>query len=403
MVASKGTVGDGVRRWFRPPRAHGEVIDDRTVSFLELFYDLVFVVLIAQLAHTLADHVSWTGMRDFVIVFCLIWIAWLNGSLYHELHGGEDGRSRTYIFLQMALLVLLAVFAGHAADDLSDGRNFAIVYAILLALISWQWFDVRRFDSPEWRAVAGRYVLGMVVVLAIVLLSAAFNSIETRLLLWAAAVVVTLVGNLVFALLPQSEEMAEATRVTESLSERFGLFTIIVLGEVVVGVADGLSDAEHNFRTIATGLIALTIGFGFWWNYFDFVGRRVPAGRTNRVAWLFGHLPLALGIAAAGAGMVSLIEHAGDDRTPAPTAWLLAGATAGVAVSIAILARTLDDHPGRRMVPYSLVAAAVISLLVGLARPAPWLLAMLLSLSLSAVWMESFVRHAGLNLSIADH
>ena len=119
------------------------------MSFVELFYDLVFVVLIGQLAHTLAGHTTWTGLRDFVVVFGLVWIAWINGTLYHDLHGGEDGRSRTYIFVQMALLVLLAVFAGHAADDPADGRGFAIVYTLLLLFITWKWFDVRRFDTPE--------------------------------------------------------------------------------------------------------------------------------------------------------------------------------------------------------------------------------------------------------------
>ncbi len=55
-------------RWFRPPRPHADVIEDRSVSFLELFYDLVFVVLISQLAHTLAGHVTWTAFRDFIVV-----------------------------------------------------------------------------------------------------------------------------------------------------------------------------------------------------------------------------------------------------------------------------------------------------------------------------------------------
>ena len=403
MTETKGTVSDGMRWWFRPPRAHGEAIDDRTVSFLELFYDLVFVVLVAQIAHTLADTVSWSGVRNFVIVFWLIWIAWVNGTLYHELHGGEDGRSRTYIFMQMALLVLLAVFAGHAADDASDGRGFAIVYTVLLVLIGWQWFDVRRFDSPEWRPVAGRYVLGMALIAVMVLISAALDDQDARLWVWAVAIGLTLAGNLVLVLRPRSEEMVQATRVTESLAERFGLFTIIVLGEVVVGVADGLSEASHDARTIGTGVVALTIGFAFWWNYFDFVGRRVPGLGARRAAWLFGHLPLALSIAAAGAGMVGLIEHAGDAQTPAPTAWLIGGATAAVALSVAILTKTVDEHPGRQLVPASLVVAAGASLLVAAARPAPWLLALVLSLLLSAVWIEAFVRHALHGASIADH
>jgi low temperature requirement protein LtrA len=103
-------LGPALRAWFAtPPRRHGDVDEDRTVSFLELFYDLVFVVLIAQVAHTLAGDVSWRGLADFAVVFGLVWIAWLNGSMYHEVHGREDGRSRTYIFVQMFLLVVLAV------------------------------------------------------------------------------------------------------------------------------------------------------------------------------------------------------------------------------------------------------------------------------------------------------
>jgi hypothetical protein len=103
--------------WFTPPRAHGEVVEDRTVSFIELFYDLVFVVLIGQLAHTLAEDVSPPAVVDFTVLFALVWIAWFNGSLYHDLHGREDGRSRSYIFAQMLVLVVVAVFAGDAAGD----------------------------------------------------------------------------------------------------------------------------------------------------------------------------------------------------------------------------------------------------------------------------------------------
>ncbi|HEY6417091.1 MAG TPA: low temperature requirement protein A, partial [Acidimicrobiales bacterium] len=83
-----------LRQWlWSPPRAHGEVIADRTVSSLELFYDLVYVAVIGQAAHHLADHVTARGFVEFTIVFGLIWAAWVNGSLYLELHGREDGRT----------------------------------------------------------------------------------------------------------------------------------------------------------------------------------------------------------------------------------------------------------------------------------------------------------------------
>lgn len=135
------------QRFWQPPRAHGEIIEDRSVSFLELFYDLVFVVVIARASHTLAHHVSWRGLGQYVAIFGLIWIAWLNGTLHHELHGREDGRSRTFVFVQMTILAVLAVFTGDAAGD--GGTGFALTYAALLLVLSWLWYTVRRQDSPE--------------------------------------------------------------------------------------------------------------------------------------------------------------------------------------------------------------------------------------------------------------
>ena len=403
MTEPDDRVMTAVRAWIKsPPRAHGEVLEGRVVSFLELFYDLVFVVLIAQVSHTLAGNVTWVGFRDFAIVFALVWIAWLNGSLYHELHGREDGRNRTSIFIQMGLLVLLAVYAAHAADRPEDGRAFAIVYAILLTFIALQWFRLRKYDTAQMAALTTRYVAVMAVSIVLVIVSAIVDDQDVRLILWVAAIAVTIAAN-ISQIFGDDPVLERAFRVTESMAERFGLFTIIVLGEVVVGVVDGLSEADRTARTIVTGLAALSIGFGVWWNYFDFAGRREPRpGPVTRGLWNFGHFPLWLSIAAAGAGMVSLIEHANDARTPASTALLIAGATAGAALSLAVITATMPAHPGRRIVPYSLCAAAAAALLLAVLRPSPLLLAAGLWLALSAVWAESFVRHARNGTPIVD-
>ena len=72
---SRERVRTGFRAWFlTPPRRHGEIVYTREVSFLELFYDLVYVVLIAQVSHHLATHVGWRGVWEFVVVFGLIWL-----------------------------------------------------------------------------------------------------------------------------------------------------------------------------------------------------------------------------------------------------------------------------------------------------------------------------------------
>ncbi len=113
------------RRFWQPPRAHGDIVEDRTVGFLELFHDLVYVVVIAAAASTVAHDVTPRSVAEFVLVFGLIWLAWVNATFLHDLHGREDIRTRFYTFAQMLLIVLLAVFVGGAAGD--EGRGFALV------------------------------------------------------------------------------------------------------------------------------------------------------------------------------------------------------------------------------------------------------------------------------------
>lgn len=401
--AALSPVRAALRSWYTsPPRSHGEVIEDRQVSFLELFYDLVFVLLIARIAHTLAGDVTMAGFRNFAIVFSLVWIAWINGSMYHELHGRADGRSRTSIFVQMALLVLLSVYIAHAADNASDGRGFAIVYAVLLGFVGLQWFQIRRHATPEMANFTTRYLAGIAIAVALVAVSAAIDDSTTRLVLWTAAAAVILLVALT-QLATRDTASATTVSVTDSMAERFGLFTIIVLGEVVVGVADGLAEAEHTPRSIVTGLLALGIGFAFWWTYFDFVGGRPPRpGSRPRTLWLYGHYPLTLAIAATGAGIVSLIEQAPNARTTAATAWLIAGSTAAIAITLAAITTTMQPHPGRRVVPYTLTATAALALAVGAFRPAPWVLAFGLYAALFAVWIESFIRHAKTGSPISE-
>ena len=388
------TLRAGLRQWFlRPSRRHGEVLEDRTVSFLELFYDLVFVVLVGQLAHTLAEDVSWSGALDFIVVFGLIWIAWFNGALFHELHGREDGRHRSFIFLQMGILTLLAVFTGHAAS--TDGEQFALTYSVLLAVLLWQWASVYRTDEPEYRPAALRYLIGLVVSIVALLVSSGMGD-DARLAVWVA-VVVGSIALVVFYLLRTSDDSL-GIRATPSMVERYGLFIIIVLGEVVVGVVDGLlAVGDLDFRTAATGVLGLTIAFGFWWTYFDYVGRRLPRQDGGSLSlWLYSQLPIALAVAAAGAGMVSLIEHAADARTPGPSSWLLAGSVAALLIALVATIVTLTDY--RRLAALyrplaaALLLGAAVTLVIGAARPAPWLLATLLDGVLIAIWSFAFVR-----------
>jgi low temperature requirement protein LtrA len=377
-------------RFWLPPRPHGEVIEDRTVSFLELFFDLVFVVLIARAAHTLAHHLSWRGVADFAIVFGLIWLAWINGTTHHELHGREDGRSRTFIFIQMLLLALLAVFAGDATGE--GGVGFATTYVGLQLVLTWLWYTVRRQDSQEYMAITARYLAGMIGSTLVMGVSIFLPS-GARTTVWAIFVVGWLIG----AMLQFRSSGTMGFSVTDSMIERFGLFTIIVLGEVVVGVVNGLSEVERTGSAIATGLLGLIVGFGIWWTYFDYIGRRFPGeSRLDVARWVLGHLPISMSIAAGGAALVSLVEHAGEPAAPVAATWLLSGSVALGLLSMAQVMGSLRDF-GRlptlyRPVVRAMVAGAIGSLAVGIWRPTAWLVVLALAAIHSVIWFFAFDR-----------
>lgn len=397
-MSSTGTAKSQFKRWLTaPPRAHGEVIRDRTVSNLELFYDLVYVAVITQASNRLTHDISPRGFAEFAVVFAMLWIAWINGSLYIELHGREDGRTRLLVFLQMATLALLAVFTEHAAD--ATGSQFALVYGAFLALMTWHWWSVRQLDRterPEFLPITGVYVGGMVVSTTVIVASG-FLADGARLLVWTIYAAGWLIGIYLAGTRPRVG-ITQGIAPTESLVERFGLFVIIVLGEVIFGVVEGLAAVAPDGLTIAVGSLALIIGFGYWWLYFDLVGRRMPRNtRGSLAAWMLSHLPITLSITATGAAIVSLLQHAHEATTPPDTAWLLAGAVAIGLVAMVVAIRQLEDAVRIAVVyrPLQLVlaAGAGIALLAGLAAPSPLVLAGLLVAILSALWAFAVTRY----------
>jgi low temperature requirement protein LtrA len=209
-------------------------------------------------------------------------------------------------------------------------------------------------------------VVGIGVSAAVIGASAPLPA-TPRLVVWAGLGVAWIVGIVLAA---RSSRVGLALAPTDSLVERFGLFTIIVLGEVVLGVVDGLSAAEPDAKTILTGLLALGMGFGLWWIYFDLVGRRLPRADGGALSnWVLSHLPITGSITAAGAGMVSLIGHAHDPSTPAATSWLLAGAVATGLVALVLTEQALVDADRLSVVFHplglALSAGAAAALLVG--------------------------------------
>jgi low temperature requirement protein LtrA len=375
------------RQLWQPPRPHGEQPRERVVGPLELFYDLVVVVLVAQAAHHLAGKLTWRGIGEYAAVFGLVWIAWVNGSLHHELHGRDDARARSTFLLQILVLVPLGAFIPEAGG--ARGAAFAVAAGVLFAVLAVLWLLASRGDRPEYRRSSRQFVAGTVFCAAVLGTSALLPA-GARVWTWGLLDVAYLVG-FGAVILRAAQPVAVTFTITDALIERFGLLIIIVLGETVTGVVTGLAAEPISALTLAVALVAVVVGFGAWWTYFDFAGHREPRQTpVATVQWMLAHLPLTAAVAAMGAAVVGLVEHAHAARTGAATSWVLCGGAAVVLGSTMLVAASVQAWGAKRDLYRPLsrtcAAAAVACLGLGAARPAPLVLGLVLVLLFSIPW-----------------
>lgn len=369
------------RHWWQEPKKTKHAQDDRSVSFLELFYDLSYVVIIAELTHMLVKDVTFSSILGFVAIFALVWWAWVNGSFYHELHGNNDIRTRIFTFLQMIALAAMAVFAHNVLGDGYQG--FAISYSFFLLILTILWWRTGVHDK-EHSAISRPYAIGFALTTIIFAVSA-FTPIGVSFYLWGVGTVFSLLLPL---LLIRSQrnihpDIVEATqRIRPSLVERFGLLTIIVLGEVIVAVVQGASHFHNfGFLEIILTILGLSIAFGMWWLYFDFVSHRMPIQQQEkRFAWLYLHLPVTLGIAMTGAGILTLLEHV--HHLTHEQSWLFVIPVSIFLIATGLLMRTLNIKEENREIQKK---GEIVAILAGC------IIICLGFFSLSAVWLISLV------------
>jgi low temperature requirement protein LtrA len=164
-----------------------------------------------------------------------------------------------------------------------------------------------------------------------------FVPVSARYVLWAVAVVVDASGPVLATLRGNNVPLH-----MEHLPERFGLFVILVLGEMVAGVVTGVHDAEWAGPAVTVGAIGFIVAAALWWSYFDVTSaggtrelqdEQDEGGETDERhdLFIYGHLPLTLGVVAAGVGLEELVLHP-DAALPSPGGWT---AAAGVGLFLA--------------------------------------------------------------------
>ena len=299
------------RAIFQPPKLRREECEDgeRSATWLELFFDLIFVVAIAQLAHNFHEDFSFLGLAKLATLFVPVWWCWIGATFYDTRFDNDGLVDRLITLVQMAIAASIAANIHHGLGSSSVG--FALSYMAFRLVLIAQYLHAG-YHVPEARPLTTWYAVGFSI----------------SIVLWLASVFVPLPWRLVFwglgLLIDFATPLTAGTRVVKvppdmaHTTERIGLFTIIVLGESIVAVVGGVSEIEWTPMSVAIALLGLSIAFSFWWMYFDTVDESPLHGMRKgqmRIAltWLYSHLPLAIGLTATGVGVEKMIQGLGHD------------------------------------------------------------------------------------------
>jgi low temperature requirement protein LtrA len=281
-----------------PAEAH------RAATPLELLFDLCFVVAVAQAAgalhHDLTAGEVGHGVLSYLIVFFTIWWPWMNFTWFASAYDTDDVAYRLLTFVQITGVLVVTAGIPSAFESL-DFTIMVIGYVIMRIALVGQWLRAA-YEDPAGRGTTLRFAFGIAVVQLAWALRLGMGPP------WGTIAFVALV--LAELAIPIWAE--RSGRVTPwhpgHVGERYGLFTIIVLGECVLAASTAVQLAL-DAGGVSAGLIGVAFGglvlvFSLWWSYFKHpadVGREQPMGAV--FAWGYGHYLVFGALAAMGAGL----------------------------------------------------------------------------------------------------
>ncbi len=300
------------RIWWQKPGDPAQRNTNREVSMLELFYDLVYVAIIVQLTHLIAGHISILSVATYLSLFLMMFWAWFNGSLYHELHGNLDLKTRVIIFAQMLCLIGIGIFI-HSAFG-KGYQGFALFYGLFLAMLGVLWWRTG-VHAPLHKAIAQPFtrLFGVIVIAFFVSI---FTPAKISYIIWLLSISGSLIYTIILMIHPNNKadakQLQAVKHIGESFVERFGLITTIVLGEGVASIVGGSTHIHHWGILEILNVIGSFILLAFiWWLYFDFISRRVPKDNdTLKGIWIGTHFPLLASIGLISASILNLLEYA---------------------------------------------------------------------------------------------
>jgi low temperature requirement protein LtrA len=308
------------------------------VTFLELFFDVVFVFAVTQVTGFLADEPTWGGLLRGLMLLGALWWAWASYAWLTNTLNPEEGAVRLAVFGAMAAMLIVSLATPNAFG--TDGVTFGVAYFIVRALHLVLYAIAGRGDRDLLGAVVR--IVPTATISPTLLLVASFLEGVPQLATWGAALAVDYLGILVGHM--------RGWRVSpEHFVERHGLVMIIALGESIVAIGVGAVGLPLHAGLIAAALLGISVVASLWWSYFDWVAfvaqaRLAEATGTERAAlardlYSYLHLPMVAGIVLFALGLKTTLADVDGSLRTIPALGLCGGVALYLLAHVALRLR----------------------------------------------------------------
>ncbi len=353
------------RAWWGPPRKFDPNVEERKISWLELFYDLVYVIAISKITHHLGTHFGPAGFWEYSCFFCLIFWGWLNGSLYHDLHGNAGLRTRLMTLWQVMIIAAISVTISPSQAGTFNFNTAA--FMIMQLYITYMWWSVGIYDK-EHRRYNVFYTVLYLFAFALLGLSLFLPQNALRFIL-----PLVILFNYLPPFITQNKLRRSSLELSlsSSMSERLGLFTIIVLGEVVLGVVNGIGQlATLDLVAWLKFALSLAVVFILWWLFFTLTSNRdAKKGFINASLLQLLYIPTLMSLGLIATIFTQLFEKGNGDAATLTVifSYALAAFMAGIGIMMGLLVYPATFDPMRRRTRGSLFITAAVFLVIAVA------------------------------------
>lgn len=341
-----------------------------SVTTLELFFDLVFVLALTRVTDWMAEDPTAGALLRGVLILVVLWWAWIGYSWLGNVARADEGVLRVAVFVAMTAMFVAAITIPEAFEDLPGGLPGPVVFAVAylgVRVVHLTMFWLHSRGDPQLRGQLARCVPAVVLGTGLLLVAAQTGG-PAQTALWAAAIVADYVGTAVAG-------ASWRLGATSHFTERHGLVILIALGESVVSIGIGVAALPISWPIIVASALGLAAVGALWWLYFDVAAVRAehalagaPEQRRIRLArggYTYLHLPMVVGVILMALGLKTALHQVGAPLHGIPLAALYGGAILYLLAHTGFtwyLLRTLD--PARLVV--AVVLAAVTPLVATL-------------------------------------